>query len=95
MSALHPNDRARARAALGLPNPRKIANGGHWTPSASDRGAWDAMVDAGLAVRRPGRMGLDDSYHLTRDALEGALSPGESLGDVQPADPAPEQEARP
>ena len=68
------SQRELARHALGLPNSKNISYRNHFCVGAGgdDHAEWEAMVAAGLAVKRTGpNWGGDDMFHLT---LNGALA---------------------
>ena len=74
---------ALARHALGLPNARKRTHRNHFCagPGHDDYEQWEAMVNAGYAIKRASSMltAGDVFFHLTRAGAELALQPGERL----------------
>jgi hypothetical protein len=74
--------RKLARHALGFPNKTNTSYRNHFCTGAGsvDFPHWEAMVEAGEAVKRTGTMwGGDDMFHLTLKGGLAARDPKEHL----------------
>ncbi|KTR07355.1 hypothetical protein NS365_04695 [Aureimonas ureilytica] len=74
--------RTLARAALGLPNPRRQSYRNLFViaPREPEQEDWNDMVAAGLAVHRTGSADTGPAtYALTRAGADRAIAPGERL----------------
>ncbi len=75
---LSPEERVRARAALGLPNRRRQPTRNHMV--CIEHFDWERLVRDGLAtVRRPTEPDGLCTYRLTSAGAEAALDPGERI----------------
>lgn len=81
MASLTDQQRALARHALGIEGRRQSYRNHYVVDAGTDHEAWCAMVEAGLARRRPGNplTGGMDLFRLTRAGAEAAIDPGERL----------------